>query len=43
MADSQQPNPARRPLSQRLQPFAELLYKAIIATAALLAIWRALH
>jgi hypothetical protein len=43
MADSQHPDPARRPLSQRLQPFAEFLYKAILATSAMLAIWKALH
>ena len=43
MADSQHPDPVRRPLSQRLQPLAEFLYKAILATSAMLAIWRALH
>jgi hypothetical protein len=43
MADSQHPDPVRRPLSQRLLPFVEILYKAILATSAMLAIWRALH
>jgi hypothetical protein len=43
MADSQHTDPVRRPLSQRLQPFVEFLYKAILATSAMLAIWRALH
>jgi hypothetical protein len=43
MADSQHPDPVRRPLSQRLLPFVEFLYKAILATSAMLAIWRALH
>ena len=43
MADSQSPDPAQRRLSQRLQPLAELLYKLILASSAMLAIWKALH
>ncbi len=43
MADSQPPDPVRRPLSQRLQPLVEALYKLILASSAMLAIWKALH
>ena len=43
MADSQKSDPPPRPLSQRLQPIAELLYKLILASSAVLAIWKALH
>ncbi|WP_268885226.1 hypothetical protein [Belnapia mucosa] len=43
MVDSQPPPPPRRPLSQRLQPWAEFLYKMIVASAAAIAIWKGLR
>jgi hypothetical protein len=43
MAESPPPQPPRRPLEQRLLPWADLLYKLIAAAAAALAIWKALE
>ncbi|WP_256476126.1 hypothetical protein [Siccirubricoccus soli] len=35
--------PQRPRLAERLLPWVEAVYKLILATSALLAIWRALH
>jgi hypothetical protein len=35
--------PQQRKLSTRLQPWVEIVYKLIMATAAALAIWRGLR
>jgi hypothetical protein len=43
MADPHSPPPSRRPLSERLQPWAEFLYKMIVASAAAIAIWKGLR
>lgn len=46
MADSTPPDrsatPARLSLASRLLPWAELLYKALVAAGAALALWKAL-
>lgn len=47
MADSSQPDrsaaqPARPSLASRLHPWAELLYKALVAAGAALALWKGL-
>ncbi|WP_268921325.1 hypothetical protein [Siccirubricoccus phaeus] len=43
MTTAQDPKPEPRPLSARLLPWVEALYKLVLATSALIAIWKALH
>jgi hypothetical protein len=43
MTQTPDPGPQRPPLSTRLQPWVDTLYKLLVATAAALAIWRGLR
>jgi hypothetical protein len=43
MTQTPVPGPQRPPLSTRLQPWVDTLYKLLVAMAAGLAIWRGLH
>ena len=43
MADPPSSQPPRRPLSQRLQPVLDVLYKLLVASAAAIAIWKGLR
>ena len=43
MAKSSSSDPPRRPLGQRLQPVADVLYKLLVASAAAIAIWKGLR
>jgi hypothetical protein len=43
MADSPSPDPPRRPLSQRVQPLVDFLYKLLVASAAAIAVWKGLR